>query len=229
MLLTALVAAEAFSPRLDGLTVRNPRMMRSLVGEVAMTKVGYGKDSGKQLDRVLKLDPENAEALGRLCTANVNTGSGQALQTCRKALAQDPSELNYNGLGLAQEKAGAFCDAEDSFTTANSKVNARDAYVLSNMGRVALKCGHAAAAVASFEIAEGKDVQDVVVAKAEGEDEDDARDTLLQDREWLIVAYGRNGNMKQAAAMCATAHPTWKTCSCSFDDKGVHCQQPVQH
>ena len=209
MVLIAFIAAEARYSGLDPVTLRNPSAVREIVGEIAMTWVGFGKDSAAKLDRVLRLAPENSEAWTRLCSDQSDTHSDQAVASCTKAIALNPAELNYNNLGLIQERRGDACTAEESFTSANSRVNAAYPFILRNIGRAAYACGHVPSAVASFEIAETKDAQEVAVGAAEHKDEEDQqddKDDLQTDRDWLILTYAQNKQPKLATQMCSTAH-----------------------
>ncbi len=230
--LMTFVAAEARYPGLDPLTLHNPSFLREFVGEVAITWVGYGKDSASRLDRVLRLAPNNAEAWTRRCSEQNYAGLDQAFAACTKAVSLSPMQWNYNNLGRAQEKRHDPCAAEDSFNVANMKAAWADTYILREFGEASLECGHVAAAVNEFEQAEKKDAQQVAVAAAENEDEDDLqeeKDDLATDRDWLILVYGRYGSMTEAAQMCSTVHPAWKTCSCNIGAKGVQCaDHPTQ-
>ena len=235
--LMALIAAEARYPALDPLTVHNPSFLRELVGEVAITWVGYGKDSPPKLDRILRLAPDNAEAWSRRCTRDNFSDPKAAVEIsladCTRAVALNRTEPNLNNLGLAQERSNNPCAAENSFTSANSSVNAAYPFVLRNMGRAALACGHTPAAIAGFEVAETKDAQDVAVSAAKHEDPEDLEEEkadLTEDRDWLILAYGRNHDLARTNQMCSTAHPTWKTCTCNTSADTVKCSdQPTPH
>ena len=232
MCFIGLVAAEAFSPRLDALTLHMPSPVRSIVGILAMTSVGYDNASGQKIDRVLRLDPENGDAWSRRCSTQTISGSSQAFQSCTKAVAFNPVQGTYNNLGQAQEKLHDPCAAEDSFNVANMKAASANTEILRSFGRASLECGHIPAAVHEFELAERKDTQSVAVSAAEHEDEEDLQEEqedLAADRDWLVLAYARNGHMNQAAAMCSAGHPTWKSCTCNFDDKGIHCLQGAPH
>jgi len=211
--LASLFAAAHFSA-MDRLTLALPMSVRVPVAQIAMGKVGYGKDSTQKIDRVIKIDPENPDAWSRRCNA-FDYDPAVGLAHCQKALSLQYTEDNFNGLGLAQEGLKDYCAAEDSFTRANTLVNARDGYILRNMGRAALECGHAASSVAIFEVAEEADAKDV--------EDDDDKDDLVLDREWLVLANQANHDPKAAAAACAKAHPDWKSCHCTFDGTGLKC------
>ena len=139
---------------------------------------------------------------------------------CRKAIALDPTAWSFNGLGEAQERAGQFCAAEDSYTRAVQDA-ANDAVYLRNMARAALRCGHSGASVAGFEVAEGLDAK----AVANTDEDDDTKDDLLADREYLAVAYDRSNQPEKSAAICVKAHPSWSSCHCELTDKSVECAE----
>jgi tetratricopeptide (TPR) repeat protein len=171
------------------------------------------------VDRSIRLDPENAEAWSRRCRIEAN-GATKDTTSCRTALRFDPSEWNYNGLGAVQEYAGDFCAAEDSYTRAIQK-SFNNALLLRNMARAALRCGHPEASIAGFEVAEGLDAKDA----ADPDEAEFAKDDLLEDREYLVVAYGRAKQPDKAVAMCVKAHPDWKSCHCELAEKDRKCAE----
>jgi tetratricopeptide (TPR) repeat protein len=171
----------------------------------------------KLVDRAIELDPENADAWSLRCHNNGDkTTYDQA--ACRKAITLDPSAYNFNSLGLVQENAKDFCAAEDSYTSA-IRAAANEAYYLRNMARAALRCGHAGASVAGFEVAEGLDAK----VAADPDEDDDIKADLLSDREYLAVAYDRTNQPVKAVATCAKAHTGWKACRCELTDAEVKC------
>lgn len=213
-----LIAAAKY-PAFDALTVKLPTGVRTTIADLTLRNAGYGKDSIKRVDRAIELDPENADAWSRRCHGNNDkTTFDQA--ACRKAIALDPSAYNLNGLGMAQEDAKDFCAAEDSYTSA-IRAAANEAYYLRNMARAALRCGHAASAVAGFEVAEGLDAK----AAADPDEDDDIQADLLTDREYLAVAYDRTNQPGKAAAICTKAHASWKTCHCELTGAEVNCSE----
>jgi hypothetical protein len=161
--------------------------------------------------------PENADAWSRRCNNNFEGATPNPV-TCRKAVALQPTAWNFNGLGAAQERAKDYCAAEDSYTSA-IKEEANDAEYLRNMARAALQCGHTGASVAGFEVAEGLDAK----AAADPDEDEDVKADLLSEREYLVVAYDRTNQPAKAAAICAKAHPDWKTCHCDLTETGVSC------
>ncbi len=211
-----LIPAAKF-PAIDAFTRKLPTGIRSDVAELAMNNAGYGKDSSRTTDRALELDPDNPEAWSRRCH-----GDGEEektnLEACRKAIALEPSAWNFDGLGTAQEQAKDYCAAEDSYTKAIN-VSANNATYLRNMARAALRCGHTAASVAGFEVAEGLDAK----AAASPDEDDEIKANLIADREYLSVAYGKTSQPAKATDACAKAHPGWKSCSCELNDNGVKC------
>jgi tetratricopeptide (TPR) repeat protein len=219
--LVLLIVAAAKYPAMDNFTLKLPADIQTTVGDLIMQKAGYGKDSTKRIDRALRFDPENADAWTRRCHDNLDgtlNGTTPDPATCRRAIALQPTAWNFNGLGAAQEKAKDFCAAEDSYTSA-IKGAQNDAYFLRNMARAALRCGHPASSVAGFEVAEGLDAK----AAADPDDDGDAKDDLLSDREYLAVAYDRTNQPAKATAVCTKAHTGWKTCRCDLTETGVKC------
>ena len=176
-----------------------------------------GKDESKALDRVIRLDPENAEAWSWRCHARDNATAADE-PACRKAIALGPTAWNFNGLGDVQEHAGEFCAAEDSYTRA-VQATTNEALYLRNMARAAIRCGHTGASVAGFEVAEGLDAK----AAADPDEDELTKDDLRNDREYLTVAYDRAKQPDKAAVMCTKVHPEWKTCHCELTDSSVKC------
>ncbi|MEO6807098.1 MAG: hypothetical protein ABI209_13245 [Edaphobacter sp.] len=212
------VAAAAKYPAMDSFTMTLPAGVRATVAELTMRNAGYGKDSAKAIDRTIAIDPDNSDAWSRRCQGNFQKIKGD-IASCRKAIALDPSALNYNGLGLTQENAKDFCAAEDSYTIAIRSLQ-NDPALLRNMSRAALRCGHAPSSVAGFEVAEDLDAKS---AASPDDDGDDASSDLVIDREYLTVAYDRTSQPAKAAATCAKAHTGWKTCHCELTDSAVKC------
>jgi tetratricopeptide (TPR) repeat protein len=211
------LAAAARYPAMDGLTARLPPIVGAAVSQIALRKAPGGKDGSKALDRVIRLDPENAEAWSWRCHANDNATAADE-PACRKAIALGPTAWNFNGLGDVQEHAGDFCAAEDSYTRA-VQVTTNEALYLRNMARAAIRCGHTGASVAGFEVAEGLDAK----AAADPDEDELTKDDLRKDREYLTVAYDRAKQPDKATAMCTKAHPEWKTCHCELTDSSVKC------
>jgi tetratricopeptide (TPR) repeat protein len=211
-----LVAAARY-PAMDANTMRLPDGIRSTVAELAMRNAGYGKDSANAIDRVIKLNPDNPDAWNRRCEVIVEKKSGD-FAPCRKAISLDSSAINYDRLGMAQENAKDFCAAEDSYTSA-IRAAQNNAEFLRDMGRAALRCGHTAASVVGFEVAEDLDIKQA----ADPSEDDDTKADLLADREYLSVAYGRTNQPAKATATCAKAHLGWKACNCELTDTNVVC------
>jgi len=210
-----LVAAGV--PAFDVFTTKLPSGIRSSVADVTLSKAGYEKNARAVIDRVIRLDPENADAWGRRCHATAEGGSQR--EACNKAVALDPTAWNFEGLGSAQEHERDYCAAENSYTSA-IRYSQNDAGLLRDMARAALHCGHAWASVAGFEVAEGLDVKS---AANDPNDEDDTAADLLADREFLVVAYNRTKQSGKATAMCTKTHPDWASCNCDLTEMGVRC------
>jgi tetratricopeptide (TPR) repeat protein len=211
------LAAAARYPATDSFTAKLPALVGAAVAQIALRKAPNGKDESTALDRVIRLDPENADAWSWRCHANNNATAADE-PACRKAIALGPTAWNFNGLGDAQEHAGEFCAAEDSYTKA-VQATANEALYLRNMARAAMRCGHTGASVAGFEVAEGLDAK----AAADPDEDEITKDDLLTDREYLAVAYDRSNQPDKAAAMCTKAHPEWKTCHCELTEIGMNC------
>jgi tetratricopeptide (TPR) repeat protein len=212
-----LIVSAAKYPAMDNFTMKLPTDIQATVADLIMQKAGYGKDSSKGIDRALRFDPQNADAWTRRCHDNPD-GTTSDPATCRKAIALQPTAWNFNGLGATQEKAKDFCAAEESYTNA-IRAATNEAYYLRNMARAALRCGHTGASIAGFEVAEGLDAK----AAADPDDDDDTKDNLLSDREYLAVVYDRTNQPAKATAICTKAHTGWKTCRCDLTETGVKC------
>ncbi len=213
-----LVAAAKY-PAMDGFTAKLPATVGAAVAQIALQRVPVDKKEAKALDRVIRLDPENTGAWSRRCHPDDDATAGDE-RACRKATALDPSGWNFDGLGRAQESAGEFCAAEDSYTKAVQDVQ-NEALYLRDMARAALRCGHPEASVAGFEVAEGLDAKDA----ADPDDNDVTKPSLLADREYLVVAYTRTKQPEKAAAVCIKAHPDWKSCHCDLTEKDRKCAE----
>jgi tetratricopeptide (TPR) repeat protein len=211
-----LLVAAARYPAMDAFTMKLPTSLRTAVAELTLRKAGYGKDSAKGIDRALRLDPDNGDAWTRRC----HMGATVDQEACQRAIRFEPTAWNFNGLGSAQEHAKNYCAAEDSYTSAIRASN-NDAFSLRNMARAALHCGHTGASVAGFEVAEGLDAK--AASDPDPDDADDAKSDLLADRQYLAVVYDQTNQPAKAAAICAKAHPDWKTCHCELTETDVKC------
>jgi tetratricopeptide (TPR) repeat protein len=212
-----LVAAARY-PAMDNFTAKLPATVGSAVSEITLRRAGFGKDEEQAVNRALRLDPESADAWSRLCHLNDDADGDEV--ACRKATALRPTAWNFNGLGAAQERAGEFCAAEESYTISIQQTS-NSALFLRNMGRAALRCGHPGASVAGFEVAEGLDAK----AAADPDDDDETKPYLLADREYLAVAYDRTKQPEKAVAVCLKAHSDWKSCHCELTDRDVKCSE----
>jgi tetratricopeptide (TPR) repeat protein len=212
-----LIVAAAKFPAMDNFTIKLPATVQTPVADLILQNAGYGKDAATETDRVIRFDPENADAWTRRCHGNVGEKTYDQA-ACRKAIALKPTAWNFNGLGATQEQAKDYCAAEDSYTSA-IRNSSNDAYSLRNMARAALRCGHTGASVAGFEVAESLDAQ----TAADPDEDDDVKADLLSEREYLAVAYDRINQPARATAICIKAHPDWKSCHCDLTDTSVKC------
>jgi len=226
---TIYLFAAAKLPALDRITLALPMGIRAPIAEIVMRKAGFGKDSAKQLDRVVLLDPENTTAWNRRCSA---AKGAEAIQYCNKAISLRPAAWSYGNLGHAEEDAKDFCAAEASYTSAINHAR-NNPYYLRNMGIDALRCGHLGASQAGLEVAEALDAKAAAKAAANptADDDDDDADAskadLVLDREYLAVVYDRSKEPVKAAEACNKAHPDWKACHCELTDKAVSCAASV--
>jgi len=221
LVLVSLLFAAAHWPAMDRFTMALPMDVRTTIAEMAMSNAGYGKDADKKLERVVRLDPRNSTARGRICVDAEDKGTASAAEACRLAVELAPTEWNLNALGLTEERAGDPCTAEDTFTKANSKANGGNSNFLRNMGRAALECGRVAYSVAELEAAKAIDAKWV----DDPDEGDDFKANLKSDQEWLTVAYEANKQPKLAAEACVKAHPEWKSCGCALRDGKAVCRE----
>jgi len=217
-----LIVAAARYPPMDSFTMTLPTTIRTAVADLTLRNAGFGNESGKGIDRAIKLNPESSDAWTRRCHGGADeTSYDQA--ACRKAVTFDPSSWNYNGLGTTQEQAKDYCAAEDSYTSA-IKGTANNALFLRNMARAALRCGHLGASVAGFEVAECLDTK----AAADPNEYEEVKADLLSERQYLVVVYTLSKEPLKAAAICAKTHPDWKTCHCDLTETNVKCSnEPI--
>ena len=230
--LVSFLFAEAYSPAMDRFTMGLPIEVRSTVASIAMNRAqdATGKDHDARLQRVVKLDPRNAEARGAICTTSINPMTPTAAEDCRIAVEVDPGQWTYNALAMTQERAGDPCTAEDTFTRASNYANGRNAFILKNMGRAAYECGRYPYSIAEFSAAEAIDSRTVAGDAPDDDDLDDDRRSLQLDREWLTLAFTAGKQPAQAAQSCQKAHPELKSCTCVVtqeEERGAKAAEPV--
>jgi len=222
---TVYLVTAARYPALDRVTLTLPMAIRQPVAGIVMQKAGYGDKSTAAIDRVVRIDPDNGDAWSRRCTATRNKSNPAAASICATAIRLAPdSAWNYNALGYAQQESKNFCAAEDSFTTAMDK-DRNDAYLIRNMSIAAMRCGHLGAAQSGLEVSETLDAK----AAADPDDDEDSKDDLVLDREYLAVVYDRTQQPAKATEVCLKAHPTYKPCHCDLTDKSVACTGSLPH
>ena len=209
--LVSVLLAEAYSPRLDRLTLALPAGVRTAVAAMAMNNAGFGAQARAKVERVLKLDPANADAHSRMCQIASDDEKLDALELCQQAVRLEPSAINFDRLGNAQERAGDPCSAQDSYNSANSRQGGNSDY-LRALGRSDFKCGRIAYSVAELLAAESFDAKSL--ESSQDEEADDVKADLQNDREWLTLAFAASHQPREAAESCGRAHPEWKTCAC---------------
>jgi tetratricopeptide (TPR) repeat protein len=213
--------------KMDGSTMQAPMAMRQTVAALVLQKATFGKAGVPMVDRVLRLDPENAGAWQRRCSLYEWNDGTPSVTDCQKAVELKKESYNYYNLGRAQDATNDPCSAEESYTEAVSATASQPDYeYVRSMGKSALWCGHLPAAKAGLELAvelEGKALND-----PDQDDDETAniKKDRLADQESLVVAYRRGGEETLTGQMCTAAHPGWKGCSCDLDAKGkVACSE----
>ena len=219
-----LLAASQWA-KMDALTMHAPDGMRSVVASLVMKKAGWGRDAFPMLERVMRLDPDNAEAWGRRCMVYSRGPQPEAdVEACVKAVSLQPTPQMYTALGRADDRAGKECDAAEAFKTAVHG-QMRGYKAMERMGRAELKCGELPEAREGLETAVllendrllGKGVTAAQIPQVKAD--------LLTDREYLIVAYDGLKEAKLAKQMCSVAHVGWKGCVCGMEGGEVVCRE----
>jgi hypothetical protein len=218
---SALIALEARFTAFDGLTVHEPRPMRAVVGRLALREYGAGD---ADLDRVLRLDPNNTLAWERRCTAFLGATQAEWVSDCRHALKLEASGANYRLMGSAQEQARQFCAAEASYRAAVAQPDmaGQRPFVLRDGARAALNCGDPAASLALLHTAEQLDQASADSAYAP-EETQRARDGLASDRGYMAVVYQQMNQPEKAKQMCFEANPAYADCTCQLTGTGLVC------
>jgi len=219
-----LVAAARWS-KMDAVTVHAPVMMRQAVASILLNKAGWGRDAFPIVGRVMRLDPDNADAWGRRCTVySRGVVPQEDVDACVKAVSLTPTPQMYTALGRADERAGKECDAMEAFKQ-GAQGATRGYKRVEFLGRAALKCGDLVEARPALETAvsvedarmAGSHVQAAQIAQAKADQ--------MVDREYLIVAYDELKETKLKKQVCAAAHPGWKGCGCGMEGGEVSCKE----
>jgi len=220
-----LIVVEARFPSLDSLTVHEPRPVRSLVGRLALREDGAA-DTG--LDRVLRLDPNNARAWERRCTAFLGATQTEWVSDCQHALKLQTSGANYRLMGSAQEQAGQYCAAEASYRAAETQPDmaGQRPFLLRDAARAAMDCGDTNVSLALLHTAEQLDQHSADIAQAP-EESQRARDGLSSDRGYMSVVYQQMNQPENAHRMCFEANPGYGDCSCQLTGSALVCSPAV--
>jgi hypothetical protein len=219
-----LLAASRWS-KMDALTMRAPMAMRGVVASVVLQKAGWGRDAFPMLDRVTRLDPDNADAWGRRCTVYSRGPQPEAdVEACVKAVSLQPTPQMYMALGRADERAGKECDAAEAFKTA-VRGPVRGYKRTESMGRAALKCGDLVEAREGLETAVSVQAARLMDKTASDSQMTQVKTDQLTDREYLIVTYDGLHEAKVAKHMCSVAHVGWKGCACGMEGGEVVCRE----
>ena len=212
--------------RMDAWTLRMPTGVRRTVAQLAFQKVGWDKGSLPRLERVIVLDPKNADARGRRCTDYKDAEAAKAhVQTCQTAVALDATPENLDALGRAQEALGDPCAADASFTKAAGNTSEQAYLYVEDMGRAALRCGDLYGARAGLETAILQEDKSLKESDQDQEEIDDTKADQLTDREYLVVTLDRLHEQGLSKDACSAAHPDWAGCACALGAKGeVSCK-----
>jgi len=222
-----LLFAAAYWTPLDKLTLTLPPSVRATIAAVAVSNPAHVKTPAQE-DRILRLDPNSPFAWNHRCHRAAAFGDIDKIQPnaivfCARANELEPSQLNTFYLATAQEAAGDFCTAEQTYTKANSYASSSHADDLRGMGRSAYQCGLIPAAIAELEFARDLDLKASTDPNNDEDDVDDYKFNLQSDREWLTLAYTANHQPKQAAEACSLAHPDMKPCTCTLQNHKPTC------
>ncbi len=222
MLFVGWLLAVSRWAKMDALTMHAPRPFRQTVAEIVLQKAGFGEKAEPAVDRALRLDPENANAWHRRCSSYVWDKGVPSVKDCQMAVALGKEPRDYFNLGRAQDYAKDPCDAEDSYTQAVSATaaNPNITYVES-MGRAALRCGHVPAAKAGLQLAVDLDAKALNEPDQDDDEIADSKKDMLENEEYLVIAYHWGKDDTLAGQACAAAHTGWKGCSCDLDARGI--------
>lgn len=211
---------------LDPLTVRMPHAVRSAVATLAVHENGIGPNA---LNRALRLDPDNAAAWGRRCTAYVGKDAGERLDDCRRAVSLRATEANYRAEAAALEETGDPCAAEEAYGRAlGDRDTFQRAYVMRDQARTALACGDMNTSLAALKSAEEVDERNASLSE---EAANSGRDGLAADRGYMAVVYDQMHQPQKAQEMCSAANPGYGSCTCQLTGSGLSCAKsgPPQH
>jgi tetratricopeptide (TPR) repeat protein len=174
---------------------------------------------------VLALDPDNATAWARTCSAELYSDAQKdALEPCRRAVALNDTSNNYYNLGKAEEAGGEECDASDAYLKSSQKNSTGNGYVyMEGLGRAALRCGKDPyLALAGLRGALDLEAKDLEASDPKDDDDDtaDERTDLATDRKYWAVLQIRLHDGKALAEACSAIDVKWKHCACGLNDKG---------
>jgi hypothetical protein len=231
-LFVVAVVAEARFPALDPITVQEPHPMRAVVAGLAMRELG---PADNQVDRILSLDPKNARAWERRCSAAIGPSPATSVYDCRRAYELDASTANLRSVGSALESDGQSCEAEAIYRQAYEKPDlaVRKPLVLRDQARAALNCGHPEVSLRALEQAEQIDL-----AEATGVERDimqvadpsaAVRESLASDRGYMAVVYERMNQPERAKQMCTESNPGSPGCSCELTGNALICSQTTSY
>jgi hypothetical protein len=227
-----LTIVEARFSALDPLTAHEPHPMRALVAGLAMRELG---PADNDVDRILRLDMQNARAWERRCTAAIGPSPAASVFDCERAYELDSSAANLRAVGSAEESAGQVCDAEATYRQSYDKpdLSVRKPLVLRDEARAALECGHPQISLAALGQAEQLDLAESTDTPRDPTQVADpsaaVRESLASDRGYLAVVYDRMHRPDKAKEMCTEANPGSPGCSCELAGSALICSQTTRY
>ncbi len=227
-----LVLTEARFPALDPITVYEPHPMRAVVAGLAMRELG---PADNDVDRILRIDMENARAWERRCTAAIGPSPASSVYDCKRAYEFEPTAANLRAVASAEESAGQVCEAEAGFHQdyEKSDLAVRKPLVLRDEARAALACGHPEAAMAALHQAELLDLAESTDTPRDPTQVADpsaaVRESLASDRGYMAVVYDRMNQSDKAKQMCTEANPGSPGCACELTGNALICSQTTSY
>lgn len=220
LVLVVLVAAIR-APWMDAVTVRMPMGVRTAVAGVILGQAEFGLKAIPALERVVRLEPDNAGGWQRICVTR-EASMAQRAVACQRAVDVAPTPWNYKAMAQLQEEQGNLSGAEETMRTAQARADTIDnepALFLRELGRLELINGDMDKSLTDLLQAEKFDARDAEFAK---KDDEESADALETDRDYLMVLYDRRHEPEKSAAVCRKTMPkSDKPCGCTMNAKNA--------
>ena len=215
-----LMALAARFPAFDPVTLSLPHPVRAAVATLAVHE-SPGVEAAPVF-RALALDPENAAAWNKRCTAFLGVDAGERLSDCRRAVELHPTTASLRALGSALEEQGDVCPAAAAYGRALETPDAsgQRPLILREQARAALDCGDTAASLDALHRAETLDLREAGTADPLVPA---LRDALSSDHAYLSIVYRRLHQPDQANLECVAANPGYSSCTCERSAAGFSC------